>query len=296
VKSEQKHVGYISNICDFSVEYPFEIIPGFFLRRASQTERDFVSEFLKNYAGGELNPHEYRWTFTHGRGAFRLKNSEEWRYHVIDFPADFPWIRYKEKDRKNLAVSDIFFDAACISEANLRCHMVTTQVPDLRRKGPPVMWTPQQFATLHSQLIHDLEHRRCIRIVDEAALIDIARAFEQLRNLQGEHLLIRDVISRYQQSFTIHAESSLRILAQFGAIELLISHKPTSTDSGDSLSRQLRTKLPLVIKRFSRPDDSWRILCFRRKSQGQGVGHSLRSSEPHRSRRSRRGVRLRKIQ
>lgn len=282
---EQRHVGYITNLCDFAIPLPHEVIPGFVLRKASASEREYISRFLATYAGQELNPHEYRWNFERGRGASRLSDPEEWRYHVIEYPADFPWFRLadkqKQKEKEATTVSDIFLEAVRVSDARLHCPIIGVPNPTKDSRCPTVCWTPEELATLHGRISATLDHEKGIRSVGKEALDDAAAAFHRLRNLKGDHLMIRDAIKRYQQSLALNAASQLRILAQFGTIEFLITHKPKPTETGDSLSRQLRSKLPLVARRFREEMSPEASFELPKKDSGWDALYELRSRIAH---------------
>jgi hypothetical protein len=84
-------------------------------------------------------------------------------------------------------------------------------------------------------------------------LHDFSRAYEEVRSLPPEMIFIREAIELYANSFDVHPSSSLRILGLFAVIELLVTHKPKGTDTGDSLNRQVRTKLHLLANRFVNP-------------------------------------------
>jgi len=67
---------------------------------------------------------------------------------------------------------------------------------------------------------------------------DVARAFGKLTDLK-----------------TLPRSSELVVIGLFSIIESLVTHNPGRAESGDSLTHQIRTKIPLLSKRFQRDLD-----------------------------------------
>ncbi len=67
---------------------------------------------------------------------------------------------------------------------------------------------------------------------------DVARAFQKLTDLK-----------------TLPRSSELVVIGLFSIIESLVTHNPGRAESGDSLTHQIRTKMPLLSKRFQRDLD-----------------------------------------
>jgi hypothetical protein len=274
--SKDRRIGYITSHCDFDAQLPFEIAPDFVLRRATSKEQSAISKFLLQFTPHKLNPHEYRWTFGPGRTATRIDDQEGWRYHVIEFPADI--LVERQNQKLILRFSNLFFDAISISEAKLHCDVIGILYPDPEIPVHILSWTPQRMTTLHGHLEHELDCLESIREVRQEQLIEIAPTWALLRALAPEQTLIRMVIARYNETFCLDANSSFRVLAFFATIELLVTHHPKENEAGDGLGRQLRSKLPLLARRFQFPMDAD---AYFGASKVWDVLYSLRSAVAH---------------
>ncbi|MFT4758349.1 MAG: hypothetical protein ACI9XO_001759 [Paraglaciecola sp.] len=51
----------------------------------------------------------------------------------------------------------------------------------------------------------------------------------------------------------LHNSSDFKLLSYFSVLESLLTHKPK--DSGDSITRQIKSKIPLINNRLSSPID-----------------------------------------
>ena len=93
------------------------------------------------------------------------------------------------------------------------------------------------------------------QIVDTKALEKIQAIFELLSNTQ----LLVDYPEIWRGIRMLDAldflpdNSDFIVLGLFAIIEMLITHNPKLEDKGDSITHQMKTKIPLLAKRFEEP-------------------------------------------
>jgi hypothetical protein len=242
----RRDVGYVLNLAEFQFQLPKEVLPGVSLRKASLSETAFISEFLKSDYSMDIPHHESEFTFDErgGFGAGRLTEPAQWRYYVVDYPIWDSPLNMSER-------AQLIDLAAVVSDARLHLGVASEKEPRSTRATPThrkhfVDCWPDYLDLL-------LQHHHSLQRVTEADIEDVQTVFQQLSGLDCETEFIRDAARLYDQSFSVSVRSRIRILALFAAIELLITHKPKSTDNSDGLTRQVKTKLSLVAKRFKVP-------------------------------------------
>jgi hypothetical protein len=237
---------FILTVCDVTAELPFEVIPRVFLRKPSILEREYISGIMNRTRCDHVPAifHEAQWLFQeNGWGLRSEPDPGKWRYYVLEFPN--PQNHKLDPNQRWLLQL-----AALVSEPQLRWAITTMKDPprphaSSTATGGMVVWLEHEFERIKLQ--------RSIRAVSEQDLIDWKQAIASLWNLEPAFQFIIDAIVLYQASFDIHPTSRLRVLALFAVIELLVTHKPKGTDTGDSLIRQVRNKLKLLSNRFSTP-------------------------------------------
>lgn len=84
---------------------------------------------------------------------------------------------------------------------------------------------------------------------------------DDMQFLKDIYLKINEIEKEYEDIYkSITLLNSLRylpkynefkILGYFAVVESLLTHKQTKTETGDSLSRQIKTKVPLLLNRIS---------------------------------------------
>jgi hypothetical protein len=114
-------------------------------------------------------------------------------------------------------------------------------------RGPALGWDGAALSTFFN---HGLDSLPAKPITQEDLDL-IRRHFDEIRHLASEFPHIRRALQRFDQLRWLPRRSEMVVIGLFSVIESLVSHAPKLTDSADSLSHQLRTKLPLLRKRFA---------------------------------------------
>jgi hypothetical protein len=224
----------ISTVLDVRIDLPVEIVPGVFLRKASQAQVDRIRPWLS--AAG-LFPATTRFEFERvpvGKGnGYRLVSlpREEWKYLVLDY------------EGRNDALRPVA-EVLAISMCPLRFDLVILEkmTGDGREyfgmlSGPEDDWQRECYLPEPT-------------ILDDLGMVDIRECFELKSALDG---MRHEGIARAMALYTkISAQriSEFMVLAYFSVIEMLLTHQPGDREIGDSIRHQLQTKIPLLEARM----------------------------------------------
>lgn len=244
-------VAYLLNLFDPKCEFPQEIIPGFTLRSATDRERNFISQQMHRTGIGYEWPaghYEMRLNFSQGVGMCREPNKEKWRYYVIEYPI-LEDDAFRRKTDPSVRMTN-FEPAALVSNARFLWGFESPANP---QEGILKCCTPDIIHTFHDYLQATLMRNKEIPTLTLDQVSDIKKLFEALENLTEEQDLITRACKHYRASYAFNVRASFRVLALFTAIEFLVTHKPSQTEAGDSLTRQIKGKLPLLCHRFTEP-------------------------------------------
>jgi hypothetical protein len=232
-ESNDNSFAVILNLLDVKFPLPFEIVPGHHFRKADEDEIRRVRDFLKGMpvCGDPGIPFEFNiiadGDSTEGKSLFwHPLKQEDWRYYVIAFQG----------------VSNAMYDlrlAACLSTVELRAD---------------IQFHPNGFS-LSSQsvftfLFEAFGHGSEYRAFEERDLMEIRSAYYDIKNAEKEFPDIKHALQLFLSLDALPLNSDFRVLGMFAVIESAICHRPKSTETGDSLTHQVRTKLPLFTHRF----------------------------------------------
>lgn len=214
-----------------------EIIPGHRIVRANEKQVKGIKEALRQFRNGpviEISPYENNAHTSPDRTRrhFEKLPQESWRYWIIEF------------DGTNSELQELQFACALVPNDIELGFWFISHEPFI---GSGLGWDPSSIHTfLHSHITGFMEAKQ----IDKSDLDQIRRNYEEIKKLSPDYVHIRRALLRYDQLRWLPRGSEMVVIGLFSIIESLISHAPKLTDSADSLSHQLRTKLPLLRKRF----------------------------------------------
>lgn len=240
---------FVTNLLDVKCSMPFEIIKGCYFQRATTKQIEHIRQFLISTKWFSLNffPYEYNHVIQEHTANKVSWNSrhldlEDWKYYVLAFECP------------NSKIHDLA-KAANISEKELEFNIQFLKYKGSSSGGEEtygVQNNPRfifdQFYKIQTQappLFEVLENKHLQELIliyqdierlDESTFPEIKQAIQMLDDLK--HL---------------PHDSKFNVLGLFAIIEFLITHK--SKDTGDSLSRQVSNKIPLLSRRFSEKVD-----------------------------------------
>ncbi len=158
---------------------------------------------------------------------------DEWKYYVIRFTGS------------NAGVNDL----------NLACSITpVTLILDLtithHVKGNGSIYN--QWALLNH---FDKLSRTELDKIDNDDFSEIGNINSMIKKTESEFPEIIRSIKMFHSLRQLNSYSDFFVFGMFTVIESIISHAPKSSETGDSISHQMRTKIPLLFKRMKNSPD-----------------------------------------
>ena len=224
---------------------PFEFAPGCIIDKADPKQIAKIKEEFDNLL--ERSPFmQYRFYYEHETIIEQTQNGisshtvplveSDWRYYVVS--------------TSNNAYIDLHY-AASISDIPLDLIALHFTV-DGSSKG----WRSLTLLN-HFQMCV----RKPAKLVTQPSLNAIAdifkswMRFKQTYNDQNTFPEIPRALGMLDQLSMLPAHSEFHVLGLFAIIEMLITHNPKLEDRGDSITHQMKSKIPLLSRRFDEPID-----------------------------------------
>ena len=220
-----------------------EVAPAHRIARADTEQVEFINQFLSRFNPlpfSPPSPYENSVRVVPGDNPGDVKflydtlSREDWNYWVIAFKGN------------NSSLQELEWACALIpNDIELGFHVMFHEAI----QGPAVGWDPAALSTFFNHSPESLPTKR----ITQMDLNLIRQHFDEIKCLPPEFPHIRRALQRFDQLRWLPRRSEMVVIGLFSVIESLVSHAPKLTDSADSLSHQLRTKLPLLRKRFAYP-------------------------------------------
>lgn len=240
----KKSFVFILNHINVEGKLPIEVAPGHFFKRANDEQIKIIKERLPYFLPyfRTTLPYEVTIVKTPGenQGSIRYENiplpKENWKYFIISFTGS------------NTELQSVQF-AASLLENDLELGFVFLAQSGLDGFG--FGWNPQWL----SSFFYDREFSEPAINVASDEINNIFDNYTQIKkiNLEFEHII--RALKKFNQLKSLPRNSELIIIGLFSVIESLVTHSPKLTDSADSLTHQIKTKIPLLTKRFERELD-----------------------------------------
>ena len=112
------------------------------------------------------------------------------------------------------------------------------------------MWN---ISSMVSYFEDDL-HKPAIRICP-GDIQEIGKNHALIKRIGAERKHLQRAFQRFDTLKSLPRKSELVVIGLFSIVESLITHCPKLTESSDSLKHQIKTKIPLLRKRFELPLD-----------------------------------------
>lgn len=221
---------------------PFQLAEGAVIDKASEQERDRLKKLLSQIIGSGYGT-ERRFechvqTVTEGaatRWVFEELPEEEWRYYVI---------RTDDNGSKNIDLGQV----SAISQACLEFQSLSLS------NGGHGFRSSTLVNLFHFELPEPSKH------ITEADLSEIALLYALKLEVVGSvsqpsapYPEIGRALQMLDNVRMLPQHSEFQVLGLFAIIEMLITHNPKLEDRGDSITHQMKAKLPLLSNRFDRP-------------------------------------------
>jgi hypothetical protein len=224
----------VAESLDLRVDVPYDISPGIRLCRATEQQAKYIKNFVFPSAGFDSKKATLLYELERASDPSTVPQwlpPERWRYFVIAF------------GELGKQLSD-FQLAGNLGEPPLTLFStIMTREPYGQGQMFACAVDNIQVADFYST--PNFEHT----VVDETALVHLTATYEAVIRLDAaKHPGIFRGLNLFQATKRIARGSDLLALALFSVIEMLITHQPN--DKGDSLMRQIRTKIALLSERF----------------------------------------------
>ena len=219
---------------------PLEVAPGVALDRAGPEEREAIVALVKDLGGLA----KWGMLFAHEPIAREVRDSPEW--DRILWPRETYWVLRFTADAQSI-------ERLCEASQLCDCEFELGSV-----FPPPGTFMP------HVTFPDSFFHYTQVRWSGDAQQLDT----EDLRSVNSLHLRLADfraseendaarrsVVRLFDKFIALSAgkrHGELPLLGYFALIEGLITHDP-HPGVRDSITHQLSTKMPLLMKRFTRP-------------------------------------------
>lgn len=227
---------------DSSVRLPFAIADDITFDRAMADEvaqlKAILAKRAPSFLGEPFEFHEFEGRYADGQSGAWLLNAlpqDEWRYFVI---------RCEDN-----GVTAIELSRVCqISHAWLDVGTLTLLAAGGYTSNPYAMIGLYAMGSFRTTSTVTSEH-----LAEIAELFSLMRARVGTLAAPGEYPEIRRALEMLDSLKILLPASPFHVIGLFSIIEMLITHNPKLEDRGDSITHQMKSKIPLLSRRFDRP-------------------------------------------
>lgn len=249
--SENTSFAFIANRLNVNFSLPFKIIEDHYFQKANSIQIQHIKNHLKEcgyfsyYLKFDLSPYEFVCVQDEKnpeKESFKSQRlePEEWKYYILAFQGN------------NSEISNLV-DAANLAEIELELAFLFLYHEESGSYG--MLKNPtHSFNYFWEMQCNNLFQHEGIESINDTHLQEVSLIYQDLKELdEAKYLHIKEAIKMLEGLKHLPYGSSFRILGLFTIIEFLITHKPI--DTGDSITRQVTSKMALLSKRFSRQLD-----------------------------------------
>ena len=241
---------FILTPISFVGDQPVEIIPGHSFQKADAEQIEIIRSHLLNFSPSkpraflnyEFDVHEIRKDESHTEFPLERLAQEDWRYWVITFEGVNSEIQELEF-ASSLLKNDLDFGFTVIGD-------MLMSGPEMQGHYNGCMWS---WSTLN-YLMDDIVGFPAVGISSED-IKEIGTNYTRIKDISPEHEAIRRAFQLFYSLKSLPRNSEMVVLGLFSVMECLLTHSPDPKDPTDSLTRQIKAKIPLLRKRFDRTLD-----------------------------------------
>lgn len=265
---------FIANHMELTCDLPFELAPGYTIKKADDAQIAAIEEYLQRF-GQFVCPSTQQLPYRVCYLSKKLSEQEthittqpieksKWKYFITSYEEDGSLELFKIQLAANIADVVLTFDL--LKFELFRGEYACTCEPDL-------------VFRFFSETDHSIQHR-----VNLEDLRQIKQTYGNIPQIQNAYPGIMRSMTLYNSLRYLPKYHDLKTLGLFTVIESLLTHDPQSSETGDSLTRQVRTKVPLVFGRSPRDigypgyfgnakqDKVWKTLYGYRSCLAHGKG------------------------
>lgn len=226
---------FIPNHLEIDNGLPFELAPGFIINKASNSQIKLIDKNIEKLgdliAPEHILPYKISYSFNQVSNEEMYVSTDYlerimWKYYVINYG----------EDCVNLSKLQL---ASNLSDVVLCLDVFTFE----KYQGEYSFgYTPELVFRFFND--NDLTQKKLITINN---LQQIQRTYKRINEIEKEYSEIFNAIILFNSLRFLSQYHNFKILGLFTVIESLLTHKPTSSETGDSITRQIRTKVPLLL-------------------------------------------------
>lgn len=240
----KKSFVFVLNLIDVRGQLPIEVAPGHFFQKANTEQIKKINELLnlfRPYPHRILvqSPYEVNIIKVPGDkpSSYSYKYEplppNKWRYWIISFEGTNAEIEYI-KSAASLLQHDLELGFTILGKSSV--------------VGDGYSWHgPSLFSFFDSP---ESNQPAVLITVDE--LLEISENYDLIKKINRDHEHITRAFRKLRDLKSLPRFSELATIGLFSIIESLVTHAPKLTESADSLKHQIKTKIPLLSKRFQR--------------------------------------------
>lgn len=240
-----KHWAFVVNPIVLPGIDSYELAPNLILRKAKPHEVAVIKQTLARCVGSpfgvprELNYEADRHESPTGPGSATITavplGVGDWRYHIVVNEGDANLLY-----RSHLAINS--------TAAPLEISALTFAGPGLSG------WRSDSAARYFRDFMpFPALHLSCADLEEARNTIAGWEPFWSGGALSEQHPEVQRAYLMYDSLSMLPANSEFQVIGLFAIIEMMITHNPKLEDRGDSITHQMQAKLPLLMRRFSRP-------------------------------------------
>ncbi len=234
---------FILSLVDISASLPFEIIPEHFLSRAEPGQIKIFKERLNMARPVPINYFLYERSQVRQMPGEREGQivyltdelpSDKWKYWIVSHNGTNHGIQNLQEAslllKEEIELGFQIFSMAGISGGSLASPAMVSYLSEA-----------EEFSSSRSTKQITVDDLNNIRIYHSL-----------IKGLNAEYGVVKNAVKLFDDLRALPRHSDFRIIGLFSIIESLISHSPKLEFFHDSIKHQIRTKIPLLAKRFVR--------------------------------------------
>lgn len=215
-----------------------DLAAGYTLRRAVDSEIDYIKDFLKSKFGTEANTAIWE-NRAVASGKEPKLPKKLWRYFVIEFGNDDP----------NL---DLLEAALAVAPNGLEIGLAKVRIGVKGVVRPACLYrAPSLFQSISALNFASANREKLMQSVGKTDGEQIQDIFVRMARHNNTLLDLSRVVALLMQLKDLPRFSPLQILGYFAVLESILAHQPKAEDRYETITRQITQKLALLNKRWS---------------------------------------------
>jgi hypothetical protein len=228
---------FVLNDIEVEGEIPIEIAPKHLFRKAQDGEVELIRKHLVSFTTLRFFAPSYEWIMKEVKESPNSKQYEplerqKWRYWVISF------------EGTGAELSDIA-SAAGLLRNDLELGFTFFK---MNNGSFGFGWHPPSLMSFFVDKMFPKPHKKMM----SGEIKEISANYQLIKQIKPEYVHVTRAFRKFNELKSLLRDSELVVITLFSIIESLIAHSPKSTEVGDSLGHQIKTKIPLLSKRFQR--------------------------------------------